>query len=73
MSEYLVDPKGREPGWYIVCREKKVVYRGPFKHEETAGAVREEMERFRDNATWNLWCVFVTEEQVREANAEPHP
>jgi hypothetical protein len=40
----------RDPGWYVIDREHGYVcLRGPYKHAETAGAVREEMERNWDD------------------------
>ncbi len=44
--------------WYIYDRESDQLLRGPYKHRETAAAVREEMERNAtavENAKWSLW------------------
>ena len=41
-----MDTSNMSPGWYIVdSNNNDYVYRGPYVHEETAAAVRSEMER----------------------------
>lgn len=49
-------------GWYVTDHARNdAILRGPYKHIETAGAVREEMERAWDDRdgdrpdTRNLW------------------
>lgn len=45
--------------WYVTDRaHDNVILRGPFEHEQTAVAIRYEMERSADehqNSIWNLW------------------
>jgi hypothetical protein len=47
-------PAPRKTGWWVFDRETHTVHRGPFDHEETAGAVRLEMEHYEPNKNWNL-------------------
>ena len=60
----MADPLARrKPGWYVVNRDDGHVMRGPYEHEETAGAVRAEIERNateRQRELWNLWVVEKT-------------
>jgi hypothetical protein len=55
-----------KPGWYVVDHDhENRVLRGPFRYEETAGAVRQEMERAASdtqNAKWNLWVTEVKDQ-----------
>jgi hypothetical protein len=51
-----------------------MIHRGPYKHEETAGAVRDEMER-SGHRTWNLWIIGeeladVFDDEWEKANAK---
>lgn len=41
----------------MINRDNGETLRGPFRHQETAGAVRAEMERAYDNLSANLFVV----------------
>jgi len=43
--------------WYIVDDNNNNTVRGPYKHKETARAVRNELESFYPERDWNLWVV----------------
>lgn len=47
--------KGCRPGWYILESNSDTLRRGPYRHIETAGAVREEMERHQTDRQAELW------------------
>lgn len=56
--------------YFVVDREAMMIMRGPYKYEETAGAVRSEMERHRDDR--NYWiCRAKSIEDWYKANKEP--
>ena len=45
--------------WYVANRDRNLEkIRGPYKHSETAGAVRRELEDRFPNKTWNLWVIW---------------
>lgn len=53
--------EGRPQGYYVIDMFSDRVYRGPYQHEETAGAVRHEMEENasdEENESWNLGIVL---------------
>ena len=52
---------GHEYAYFIKDDNTGIVLRGPYKHEETAGAVRDELEDRYPDKDWNLWVV---EEEV---------
>ena len=63
--------KGRSPGYYVIDMYSDMVHRGPYKHEETAGAVRAEMESDaseEQNEVWNLGIVL---QDIAPTNPEP--
>ncbi len=62
--------KKRAKGFYIVGSESQFVYRGPYQHEETAAAVRAEMERTCP-AHWNLWIMDNKALDAMESSASP--
>jgi len=47
--------------WFVKEIETKKILRGPYKHSETAAAVRAEMEKHLNKwqaENWNLWIVW---------------
>lgn len=70
---YIVDPSRYGPGWYVVEMNRQHVMRGPYKHSETACAVRREIEDHaneRQASLWNLGIVRVTAAECSKATAE---
>jgi len=73
-TDIIVVAKGRgreemrAKGWYVVDRAREdFVHRGPYKYAETAGAVREEMERHAteyQDEHWNLAVIFLPQEET---------
>ena len=63
------DGSGAASGWYIVdgYRDNKQL-RGPFTYEETAGAVRTEMERGGEYDRCNLCVEYRGAEEPSEAD-----
>lgn len=57
-----------KPRWYVVNRDNLKV-RGPYLHEETADAVRAEIENRWPNVMVNLSIVFEVESEVVDATA----
>ena len=60
----LIWEDGPEKQWWVVDREaNNLKQRGPFKHQETAEAVRAEMERTGAFDFSNLWVTSLPPEQ----------
>ncbi len=68
-------PAHMEDGWYVVDRNNQYfIHRGPYKHSETAGAVRQEMEMSADERKrWNLWVVEKKSLKTDDHSGEEKP
>ena len=66
-------PKVMVERWYIENRSPSGTYtmRGPYKHHETAGAVRQEMEQWADDEQLKRWdlCIVCRKEEVNAEEA----
>jgi len=52
-----MDRRDHIPGWYVFNETNGHYLRGPFVHQESAAAVRHEMESHRPSADWNLQVI----------------
>ncbi len=57
--------ENRPLGWYIQDSFSGLVHRGPYKHCETADAVRAEMERNASDEKNAQWKLHILEVKVR--------
>lgn len=58
--------------WYVSDRSRGLApVRGPYRHQETAAAVRSELENRHPEREWNLWVTQITPEDFARDGAKP--
>ena len=74
--DYILDPAEYGPGWYVVNLSAPMPtfpMRGPYKHSETAGAIRSELELAasdEQDELWNLGIIHVVKNDAHKRRRE---